>query len=68
MTGWPATCSKEVMPYWQRKEEITTHQGCLLWGMRVIIPKKCQRQVLQQIHEGHVGTVKLKLLTRSHFW
>lgn len=46
MTGWPANCSKEVRPYLQRKEEITTHQGCLLWGMRVIIPKKCQRQVL----------------------
>ncbi|KAJ8379205.1 hypothetical protein AAFF_G00223170 [Aldrovandia affinis] len=26
MTGWPTTCSKEVTPYRQRKEEITTHQ------------------------------------------
>lgn len=68
MTGWPATCSKEVAPYRQRKEEITAHQGCLLWGMRVIIPKKCQSQVLQQIHEGHLGTVKMKLLAHSHFW
>lgn len=46
------------MPDLQRREEITTQQGCLLWGMRVIIPTKCQRQVLQQIHEGHVGTVE----------
>lgn len=68
MTGWPANYSKEVRPYLQRKDEITAHQECLLWGMRVIIPKKCQRQVLQQIHEGHVGTVKMKLLARSHFW
>lgn len=41
-------------------------QGCLLWGM--IILKKCQSQVLKQIHEGHVGTVKMKMLACSHFW
>lgn len=39
-----------------------------MWGMRVMIPQKCQHRVLQQLHEGHVGIVKMKLLARSHFW
>ncbi|XP_052374260.1 uncharacterized protein K02A2.6-like [Oncorhynchus keta] len=68
MSGWPATGRKERIPYFQRRNEITTYQGCLMWGMRVMIPQKCQHLVLQQLHEGHVGIVKMKLLARSHFW
>lgn len=65
MSVWPATGRKELTPYFQRRNEITTYQGYLMWGMRVMIPQKCQHQVLQQLHEGHVGIVQMKLLARS---
>ncbi|XP_064875144.1 uncharacterized protein K02A2.6-like [Oncorhynchus nerka] len=68
MSGWPATGRKELTPYFQRRNKITMYQGCLMWGMRVMIPQKCNNQVLQQLHEGHVGIVQMKLLARSHFW
>ncbi|XP_038839634.1 uncharacterized protein LOC120037720 [Salvelinus namaycush] len=51
MSGWPATGREELTPYFQRRNEITTYQGCLMWGMRVMIPQKCQHQVLQQLQE-----------------
>ncbi|CAC5415741.1 Uncharacterized protein K02A2.6 [Mytilus coruscus] len=50
------------------RNELTVHQGCLMWGVRVIIPSKFRSQVLGQIHEGHLGVVKMKALARSFVW
>ena len=35
--------------------------------MRVVIPKSHQPSLLQEIHEMHLGKVKMKILARSHF-
>ncbi|CAC5399296.1 unnamed protein product [Mytilus coruscus] len=48
----------EYAPYYSRRNELTVHQGCFMWGVRVIIPIKLRSQVLGQIHEGHLGVVK----------
>lgn len=37
----------ELQPFFNRRNELTTHQGVLLWGNRVVIPSKLQGQVLQ---------------------
>ncbi|CAG2214044.1 unnamed protein product [Mytilus edulis] len=58
----------EYAPYYSRRNELTVHQGCLMWGVRVIIPNKLRSQVLGQIHEGHLGVVKMKALARSFVW
>jgi hypothetical protein len=29
-----------LKPFYNRKREITLHQGCLPWGIRVIVPSK----------------------------
>ncbi|XP_031553786.1 uncharacterized protein K02A2.6-like [Actinia tenebrosa] len=39
-----------------------------MWGTRVIVPKKLQDRVLQTLHEGHIGVVKMKGLARGHVW
>ena len=67
--GWhTAHKDGELAPYYSRRNELSVHQGCLMWGVRVIIPKKLQKQVLGQIHEGHLGVVKMKALARSFVW
>ncbi|CAC5375274.1 unnamed protein product [Mytilus coruscus] len=35
----------EYAPYHSRRNELTVHQGCLMWGVRVIIPSKLRSQV-----------------------
>ena len=35
-----------LAPFYNRRSEITIYQGCLLWGIRVIIPSKLQDKVL----------------------
>ena len=51
-----------------RKDELWTQEGCVMWGSRVVIPPKCRQQVLEMLHEGHLGTVKMKGLARSYVW
>ena len=45
--------------------ELTTEQGCLMWGTRVVIPKVHQQKVQEELHGGHLGVGKMKALARS---
>lgn len=49
--------------------EITLQDGCLLKGTRVMIPEKLKTEVLNEIHTGHLGMVKMKSLARCYcYW
>ena len=39
-----------------------------MWGSRVVIPPEGRKAVLQQLHEGHPGTTRMKLLARMYVW
>ena len=67
-TGWPEEVDGELANYHQKRNEITVEDGCLLWGNRVIIPGQLRDQLLEELHEGHQGIVKMKALARIHFW
>ena len=54
--------------YYHRRFELTSHQGCLLWGALVIIPPSPQRNVLDELHSSHCGVVHMKELARSFVW
>jgi hypothetical protein len=55
----------ELQPYWNRKDEVSLHEGCLMWGIRVVIPPTLRKRVLEQLHEGHLRIVKMKGLARD---
>ena len=57
-----------LRPYSRRKDELTTEQGCLLWGSRVIIPVRLHSKLLEDVHSGHPGIVRMKSIARSYFW
>lgn len=42
--------------------------GCILRGIRVVIPKPLQQRILEELHIGHTGIVKMKNLARSYVW
>ncbi|XP_022777921.1 uncharacterized protein K02A2.6-like [Stylophora pistillata] len=60
--------NNQVKNFTLRKDELTLQDGCLLWGSRVIIPPKYRTQLLEQLHEGHPGIVRMKALARSYIW
>ena len=67
--GWPNVCSQEgLKPFWNRKTELASLDGCIMWNSRVVIPKQGQQQVLQELHDGHPGISKMKALVRSFMW
>ena len=65
---WPATVPEELKPYPDTHHELSIEQGCLMCGMRVVIPQKYQSRMLDDLHGRHLGTVKMKALARAHVW
>ena len=67
--GWPGHINEACLkPYWQHRSELSSHDGCLLWGQRVIIPPQGRSTVLQELHGGHIGVTRMKSLARGVVW
>jgi hypothetical protein len=65
--GWVNHVTEsDLLPYRQRREELTIQSGCIMWGLRVVIPPKLRKQVLEELHTAHSGMVQIKALARMH--
>ena len=51
-----------------RDRNFPFYDGCILWGTRVVIPRRGRDAVLQELHEGHPGMSKMKALARMYVW
>lgn len=70
INGWPSNITSELeKPYLHRKDNLCIDQGCILYNHRVIVPEFLRKQVLAELHEGHLGVVKMKNIARSYvYW
>ena len=50
------------------KAELSVEQGCVLWGVMVIVHSVLQEQMLTELHETHPGRTKKKAIARSFVW
>ncbi|UYV65698.1 hypothetical protein LAZ67_3005173, partial [Cordylochernes scorpioides] len=50
------------------KDELSCELGCLQWRERVVIPQKLRSLILNDLHEMHLGMVKMKMIARRYFW
>ena len=66
--GWPRDGDPTLEPYSSRQLELSSYDGCILWGTRIIIPRPGRESVLQELHEGHPGITKMKALARMYVW
>ena len=66
--NWPSQSNEATDPYFRRRFELTCQNGCILWGQRVVIPNSLREQLLKELHEGHIGIVRMKSLARSYIW
>ena len=57
-----------LQPFFCRRNELSLEGDVLLWGMRVIIPKQCRAEILDELHTGHIGVVKMKGVARPYVW
>jgi hypothetical protein len=67
--GWQDTATYEMLkPLYSPRKEITLYQGCLLWGIRVIVPIKLRKQTLNMLQESHTGVIRMKAFAQSSVW
>lgn len=66
--GWPAHGNSLYPAFSVRREQLSVCQGTLMCGLRVVIPSKLHSKMLDILHEGHLGTVKMKNLAHSYMW
>ncbi|CAC5416660.1 Uncharacterized protein K02A2.6 [Mytilus coruscus] len=69
LKGWPNyRDNDEMKSYFSRKTELSVFDSCLLWGNRVVIPNPGRKIILQELHEGHQGISRMKVLARDYVW
>ncbi|GFU30100.1 uncharacterized protein K02A2.6 [Trichonephila clavipes] len=52
-----------------REAQYTIEDGCIMYGQRVCIPRRFRKNVLDELHAGHLGIVKMKAIARSFvYW
>ena len=66
--GWPSELPENLKTYHRHYTEFSSEGGCLLRGMRVVIPEIYQPKVLQELHVSHPGVVQMKGIARSRVW
>ena len=49
LQGWKHGEEEEMKQFNRRSSELSVENGCVLWGNRVIIPRKGQNRVLRQL-------------------
>ncbi|VDO76782.1 unnamed protein product [Heligmosomoides polygyrus] len=59
---WPKLDSQSSLwPFFNRRDTLTTVNGCLLTASRIVIPKALQRRVLFSLHKAHPGQTRMKM-------
>ncbi|KAA0714109.1 Retrovirus-related Pol polyprotein from transposon opus [Triplophysa tibetana] len=68
LKGWPTEKSsvhKDIHKYWTFKEEISYASGLMFKASKLIIPSRMRKEMLDKIHESHLGMVKSKERARD---
>ena len=63
--GWPHALSEELKDFKKLENSLSTENGCLFYGIRVIIPSTLRNHILKLLHLGHFGMQRMKQLARS---
>ena len=67
--GWPQSVEDPLLqPYFSRRDELSADQGCVLWGLRVVIPGMYRDRLLDELHQEHHGICRMKSLARGYLW
>ena len=54
--------------YWDFRDELSTDDGMLLKGPRLIIPGELQEEYLSRLHEGHLSANKVQENAKQHMY
>ena len=71
MTTWPniATINQSVRMFYTVRKSLSTEDGCIFYGNRIVIPEKYRNDILKSLHNSHTGSTRMKMVGRSYvYW
>ena len=69
--GWPHQrrhVPRLARRYWDFRDELSTDDGMLLKGPRLVIPGELQEEYLSRLHEGHLSATKVQENAKQHMY
>ena len=66
--GWPnhkQKVLKQICECWTFRDELVVTDGLILKGETIVVPQALRKDILAQIHEGHLGIKRSKLRVRD---
>ncbi|XP_064467133.1 uncharacterized protein K02A2.6-like [Ornithodoros turicata] len=69
-TSWPSAAreDKNLAPYYCVREELSTIQGIVTRGEKVVPPTALRKRIISLGHESHPGVVRTKQRIRMRYW
>ena len=72
LSGWPekrSQVSAKLQEFWNYRDELTVGHGLVLKGQKIFVPKCLREEMLERLHEGHLGINKTLMKAREVlFW
>ena len=65
---WPKSkqqCPQSIQHFWDSRHDLTTINGLLVKGSRIVIPRSMQQDVLHKLHNAHQGMDRTKRRARQ---
>ena len=69
--GWPQykeDIQLAARDFFIIRGELSLHDGLLVRGDRIVVPSSLRKQVLERIHEGHMGVAKCREYAAQSVW
>ena len=69
--GWPENRRDvygQMVKFWNKRGNLTVHEGLLLHGKQIVIPSSLRTDVLRHLHDSHQGITKTCENANSSVW
>ena len=69
--GWPHQrrhTPRMARAYWDFRDQLSTDEGLLLMGPRIVILSCLREEYLQRLHQGHLSATKVQQNARQHLY
>ncbi len=57
--------TEKTLPFKKILAELTTEDGLILFGHRLVVPKACRKEILERLHDSHQGIERTKRRARQ---
>ena len=69
--GWPHQrrhTPQMARAYWDFRDQLSTDEGLLLMGPRIVIPSCLHEEYLERLHQGHLSATKVQQNACQHLY